>query len=238
MSTIEICLSSDDLTILKQNVTTAYKAGAQRIELCSNMQHDGLTPSMEAIKVARKAFDDRSGLLVMIRPHSNNFCYSPTDIKLMLEQITQAKALGANGIVLGCLTTKNTIDIYALSTLVAYAKSLFLEVTFHRAIDAIQKTEEAINILIEHNVDRVLTSGVQWGEQGSAIDGLKNIEQIIHWASDNIEVVVGGGVNLSNAKLINQTLSSYQTKTSLHTYSGVQVDGFVQQDLINGIANK
>lgn len=238
MSNIEICLNCDDLILLKQNVSTAYKAGVQRIELCSNMQLDGLTPSSEAIKIARKGFGERSGLLVMIRPRSNDFCYSYIEIKLMLKQITQAKSLGANGVVLGCLTTNNTIDIDALSTLVSYAKSLFLEVTFHRAFDAVQEPKGAIHTLIEHNVDRILTSGVQWGKQGSAVNGLKNIAQTIYWASENIEIVVGGGVNIANAKVIHQCLSSYKAKTSLHAYSGVLIDGVVQQTLIDSIANK
>jgi len=235
MIKIEICLNSDDLTTLKKNVTTAYQSGADRIELCSAMEHDGLTPSFEAIKITRQAFEDRKGLLVMIRPRSGDFCYSSNEISIMAEQISQAKEAGADGVAFGCLTKDHHLDLSALSTLIKQANSLDLEITFHRAFDALVDTNDALTQLIELGIQRVLTSGLKWGDTGTAVDGIEQLKQTLKDAKGQVEIVIGGRVSPDNALVIKQALSIYSINFSLHSYSGVLIDSIVQESLIKDL---
>ena len=46
MPEVEICIASDDLATLALQLSAAREGGAKRVELCSNMQLDGLTPSV------------------------------------------------------------------------------------------------------------------------------------------------------------------------------------------------
>ena len=152
MVAVEICLNSDDHQRLVNNVTRVYWAGGERIELCSSMTEEGLTPDVEAISLARKAFAKRPGLMVMIRPRAGNFDYDVDEIDLMLEQITQAAQGGADGVVLGVLTIIDgytTINLPALKKLVRASHELNLKVGFHRAFDAVSNRKLALYQLIK-----------------------------------------------------------------------------------------
>ena len=76
MIEVEICINSDSEQKIADSVGAAYFGGASRVELCSAMHLEGLTPTIEQIKLARKAFKERPGLNVMIRPRTRDFCYN------------------------------------------------------------------------------------------------------------------------------------------------------------------
>ena len=73
----EICINCDSIQNMKSDVSAAYTGGASTIELCGEMQFDGLTPPKESIIVARKIFQ-RNGVMVMIRPRKGDFSYTET----------------------------------------------------------------------------------------------------------------------------------------------------------------
>ena len=65
---VEICANS------YQSAINAEKAGAHRIELCSELSIGGITPSFGLIE---KVVNDLSiPVFVLIRPRSGNFVYS------------------------------------------------------------------------------------------------------------------------------------------------------------------
>ena len=64
-------------------VGAAHRGGASTVELCGAMRCEGLTPRKEQIAEARKAFGDRDGLMVMIRPRAGEFNYSQSELKVM-----------------------------------------------------------------------------------------------------------------------------------------------------------
>ena len=79
----------------------AQKKGADRIELCKNLDEGGLTPNILDIK---KAFDLLTiPLKVMIRCRPGNFLYNKKEIEKMLEDIQKVKALGIKEIVFGVI---------------------------------------------------------------------------------------------------------------------------------------
>ena len=107
----------------------------------------------------------------MIRPRAGDFSYSLGEQKQILQNIQEAKNAGADGIVFGALKD-NKIDIELTEKITNLAKSLGLSTTFHRAFDAIENREKALDNLIDLSVDRVLTSGTPWGSKQGAFEGL------------------------------------------------------------------
>lgn len=232
MSEFEVCLDSNDLATLARDVSKSYSAGAHRIELCSDLSAGGLTPTADAIEVARNAFKTRKGLMVMIRPRAGDFVYSTESLIKMAEQVAVAEKLGANGVVFGGLDKEHNIDTKALGHLMPICRFLGLSVTFHRAFDQVCDRSEALETLIEFGVDKVLTSGTAWQSNSGALDGIDVIRGLIKQAENRIEIVIGGGVCTSNIGAINRHLPYHAKRVSFHSNSGVLRDGEVSSTLV------
>lgn len=226
MIPVEICIDASDAAAVERSVSAAYDGGAATIELCADMHLDGLTPSVDCLVAARRAFRQRPGLMAMIRPRAGDFCYSPAELALMLDQIDAAAAAGADGVVFGALQTlDNRIDLAASQRLVASARRHALKTTMHRAFDATPDPNATLDTLLDLGVDRVLTSGVPWGQRGSALDGVERLARTIQRAQGCIEVVLGGGVNPANVGPLLARLPLDAGRVSVHAYSGAQVNG-------------
>ena len=227
MTDVEICIESISVENVINNVKRAHRGGAARIELCSAMHLDGLTPVGEHIKAARKAFYDRAGLMVMIRPRGGDFVYTGQEVATMLEQIRVSAECGADGVVFGALRAHDKrIDAKIVKKLCRAASDHNLAVTFHRAFDAVSDPLETLAELADLGVDHVLTSGVPWGEPGGAMQGLQKLKHYVAQA-ENIKVIIGGGVRPENALSILDSVALPGRRLSLHAYSGVLEKGVV-----------
>lgn len=236
MACLEVCISSDDPALMAANIRKVYQAGAQRIELCSAMEADGLTPKLDAVILARQAFKNRAGLMVMIRPRAGNFHYDESEICLMLKQIEQVADAGANGVVFGALNEQNSaIDMNTMKRLMFLCQRLHLQVGFHRAFDAITNRKLALKQLIQLSVDRVLTSGTAWGESASALSSIKTLVNIISSVKTEIEVVIAGSINPKNARTIFDNITQPDTLISFHSYSSVLTNGEINQDTVKAL---
>jgi len=69
MPILEVCTGS------LQSVINAVTGGAKRIELCSALSLDGLTPSLGLIKIVRKMFPELT-IHTLIRPREGDFFYN------------------------------------------------------------------------------------------------------------------------------------------------------------------
>ena len=168
----EICVDS------VAGVRAAKAAGAQRVELCADLLEGGITPSLGTIRQARKV--PGIDLNVMIRPRGGDFLFDDDEFATMRADIETAKAEGADGAVIGLLTTAGEIDATRTRELVALARPL--SVTFHRAFDVAAYPFRAIETLIELGVDRVLTSG----QEATVLEGLPLIVELMKRAGDRI----------------------------------------------------
>lgn len=164
----------------------------KRIELCSALSIGGLTPSVGLTEQCVK--QSSVEVHVMIRHKEGGFNYSKDDISVMNADIKLAASAGAHGVVFGVLTDDNRIADNN-KALLDLAKSLDMQVTFHRAFDFVKDYNTAIEKLIDMGFDRLLTSGLKPKvEQG--LDVIKDLQSNY---GDKIEIMAGSGVNGNNA---------------------------------------
>ena len=179
---------------------SAEKRGADRVELCDNLDVGGTTPSYGTIKTTVEKL--KIPVFVMIRPRGGNFCYNKNEIEIMKKDIELCKALGVKGIVLGVLTKNDEIDYPLLKELIDLADPM--EVTFHKAIDDLENPVLEIKKLAEIGVKRILSSGTK----AKALDGKEILNKMIAEANDDITVIVAGGVTTDNFDKVSKEIVS------------------------------
>ena len=195
------------------SVIAAVKGGAERIELCSALSLDGLTPSIGLLKYVRQTFPELK-IHVLIRSCEGGFVYSKDDLETMLLDIHEASAY-ADGIVCGALTPEGDIDTEALRLMVEASEGK--PFTFHRAFDKCRNPQEALEQMIDAGCKRILTSG----QQPSAEQGIPLLHELNKQANGRIIIMPGGGVNEKNARLILDQTGCIEIHGSCSSGSGV-----------------
>lgn len=181
---LEICADSVESAVLAQ------MAGADRIELCDNLNEGGTTPSFGMIASAR---DNLSvALHVIIRPRSGDFLYSDEEFDIMRRDIDLCGEAGIDGIVLGILRNDGEIDTERTAKLTELARPM--SVTFHRAFDMCANPVKGLEEIISAGAERVLTSG----QKNSAAEGSVLLHKLVKQSSGRIIIMPGGGLDESN----------------------------------------
>jgi copper homeostasis protein len=193
--TFELCAET------LQACLAAREGGADRIELCSALSEEGLTPSHAFIKAAV----ERSGLPVhvLLRPRAGDFQYSEEEFALMREDLLHARSLGTSGFALGFLHADGAVNVERTRALVELAAPL--DVTFHRAFDVTPSLDAALEDVIAAGCGRVLTSG---GKRDVAA-GASRLARLVERAAGRIDIAVGGGLRLDNAALVARTTRAH-----------------------------
>jgi len=189
---LEICANS------VASCLEAQKGGAYRVELCAAIPEGGTTPSYGEITLARELLEIK--LNVIIRPRGGDFLYSALEQSIMLKDIEIARRLGADGVVIGCLTARGEVEMQRSRELIDAAEGM--SVTFHRAFDMCRDPFDTLERIITLGCDRILTSGLQpRAEQGIAL-----LKQLVEKAGDRIIIMPGSGVNAQNiARIAKET---------------------------------
>jgi len=139
-----------------EDALATEQRGANRIELCSALDQDGLTPTPELTKQSVKNLS--IPVMAMVRPRGGNFVYTEAEILQMESEIEFFKHSGVAGVVFGLLTNDGAVDVENTQRLAKLAAPL--EVTFHKAIDYsndILQSFQQLNAI--DGITRVLTSG-------------------------------------------------------------------------------
>lgn len=186
-------------------IPQAIQKGANRIELCDNLAVGGTTPSTGVIEEVLAYADENSvPVMTIIRPRGGNFVYNDIELKIMHTDLIEAKKLGTDGIVIGCLTEDGWLDEEALDLFIETAEGL--QITFHMAFDALSKENQfkAIDWLAERGVTRILTHG---GPAGTPIeDNFDHLKELIAYADQRILILPGGGISTENVQTVMDTL--------------------------------
>ncbi len=187
---IELCAATIEA------IKVAGEMGFDRIELCQNLEQGGTTPSYGMIEYAIACGIETH---VLIRPRPGNFIYDESEMEVILRDIQNCREMGAKGVVIGALNSAGEIDRFFLNR--AMKKSEGMEVTFHRAFDDSFDWKRSLEILIDHKVTRLLSSGMA----SNAEIGIPILRQMTSYVENKIQIMAGGGVNAANiAKIIKE----------------------------------
>jgi copper homeostasis protein len=201
----EACVETIEEALLAQ------KNGAHRIELCSDLANDGLTPSYELMQTACALLD--IPVMVMARPRPGNFIFTPEELKQTKIDIDNAKKAGAMGVVIGLLTADGEIDKKNTRALADYAYPL--QVTFHKAIDELKYPLAGVKVLKTiKGITRILTSG----GKATAFEGQKTIREMIKTSQNILTILVAGKVTYEN-------VSEIQELTGANEFHGRKIAG-------------
>jgi copper homeostasis protein len=181
---IECCANSITSALI------GIKAGANRIELCSELKNGGVTPKYSDIEKLRNLTN--INLHVLILPIANKFVCSKEDLKIIIKDIEFCKSIGIDGVVIGAINEDRSIDITKTKKMVDVARPM--KVTFHRAFDTCLDLENNLEDIIKTGCDYLLTSG----QYSNVNKGLENIAQLIKISKSRITILAGGGVNHKN----------------------------------------
>ncbi|EHQ61820.1 CutC family protein [Paenibacillus dendritiformis C454] len=176
----------------REEVVTAARNGADRIELITAITEGGLTPSLGLVYEAVEAVD--IPVNVMIRPHSRSFMYDADDMRTIVADVRLIRSTGANAIVFGALTPEGTIDKAALEQVLEAADGL--PMTFHRAVDETRDIYEALDVLLGYpQITSVLTSG----GQPSALQATDVIAEMVRRAEGSLlSILAGSGLTVES----------------------------------------
>lgn len=218
---IECCANS------VKSAINGQAGGAERVELCANLELGGTTPSAASICMAREVLE--VDLFVLIRPRAGNFCYSDLEMEEIIQDIEFCKQLGCEGVVIGALTEDGNIDLENTKQMVQAASPM--EVTFHRAFDQVSDSKKALQQLIDCGCDRVLTSG----SKDTVKEGLEVLKELTEQAQDKIRIMPGGGLDIVSALQLYSLgvrefhLSATNKKHDLPRYTQVDViENFIE----------
>jgi copper homeostasis protein len=168
----------------------AEAGGADSIELCSELECAGVTPS-PALMISTIAAVSLP-VHVLIRPRDGDFIYAPAELQKMAAQIQTAKEAGAAGVAIGVLRADGRIDVERARTLIELARPM--HVTFHRAFDETRDLGEALEDVIAAGADSLLTSG----GASDVLTGAATIGALARQACARIRITAGGGLWLNS----------------------------------------
>jgi copper homeostasis protein len=202
----------------------AERGGADRLELCEDLSHGGVTPSADLVNALRAQL--RLPIFVMIRPRAGDFVYSAAEFAGMKRSIASVKESGVEGVVLGILTKGHRVDVERTWELVELAKPL--AVTFHRAFDEAADLRQALEEVIQSGAQRILTSG---GAK-SAPEGAAVLAELVAAAGDRVVIVPGAGINASNVLQVARQTGAREFHSGLSTvlpYTGGNYKKFEEE---------
>jgi copper homeostasis protein len=159
------------------DAATAAAAGADRLELSAALEVGGLTPSPGALAGVKRA-----GLPVvtMIRPRPGGFCYSESELSVMLRDLEWIDG----EIAVGILTPDFEVDFARIKRFPTK------RVVFHRAFDLVPDPLTSLEQLIELGIPRVMADATN----------PERIAALIGAARGRIAILPAGGVRVANVR--------------------------------------
>lgn len=167
----------------------AVREGANRLEVCANLNAGGLTPTAGLIK---ECLALGVPCIAMARPRSGHFVYGPDQMKQVHDAVKLVCDAGATGVVFGVLADDHVIDARVVRDIVNLCGDR--ETVFHRAFDSTPYARKALETLIACEVTRVLTSG----QAATATQGIPVIKALVEQSAGRIEILPAGTVRGEN----------------------------------------
>ena len=177
----------------------AVSEGADRLELCSALELDGLTADREVFLSIKKSIN--IPVRVMLRNRYPHFEVNVADLEELKHDAEWFKRHDADGFVFG-FTAHGKIDEVSTAELLGFCAPL--PCTFHKAFDNCESLTDSLELLIDLGIDDVLTSG---GER-TAAEGTQTLSEIVLLASSRIGVIVAGKVRHNNIATLHEKVKA------------------------------
>lgn len=172
----------------ENDAIAAERGGADRLEVVTSMESDGLTPKAETVERILAAVD--IPVRVMLRPHEG-FAVGSGELSRLLEKAARFAELGAEGFVCGFLDERGELDTEAMVELLpAMAGRPW---TLHRAFDHCRNREAALSAAAAlGGCDTLLTAGSPAG----LADGLEAVCDLAAGSGrpEAPRIMAGGGL--------------------------------------------
>lgn len=158
---LEACVVSMEQALQAQH------RGADRIEICSRLETEGMTPDPALVNTLCQEL--KIPVRVMIRSTEKGFEANENQLDEMVRSIFELKSLPIEGFVIGVMR-HGRVDRQAMVTLIRQAFPL--PITFHKAIDESNDLHGDIEWLNQFSqIDTLLTSGGEF----RATEGIEKI---------------------------------------------------------------
>ena len=194
---LEACVETLEEAIL------AEKKGANRIEFCSRLDLDGLSPDKELINLVVSRLN--IPVKVMIRPREGDFVYSIDEFAEMKNAIQFCKQAGVKGVVFGILDKTSALNLDQIQLLAELAAPL--EVTIHKAIDITPDPIISLRkLMLIENITSVLTSG----GAATALEGKEVIKKMLQESGGKIHIIAAGKITDMNLAKMHHLLSAQE----------------------------
>ena len=197
-----------------EDALRAEDCGAERIELCSRLDLDGLTPGPELLEDVMHRLT--IPVHAMARPRGGNFVFTPDEVQETREHIDLCRSYDVAGVVVGLLRADGLVDVENTRRLAAYAAPM--KVTFHKAIDVSADILVSLDqLLLIPEITGILTSG---GED-TAINGIDMLQKMLDKAGERLATFAAGKVTTHNLEKLHAILQAkaYHGKQIVYDYS-------------------
>ncbi|MFM2394577.1 MAG: hypothetical protein RLZZ546_2559 [Bacteroidota bacterium] len=177
-----------------------YQSKVDQIEFCSFLDKDGLTPTLEDIKVLTESI--KIPLKVMIRSRDGNFQYKNEEMKQMIRSAKEFINLGINRFVFGSIKNNRM----CIDQVTEFAAEVFpSKVCVHKAIDVSTSILEDTQLLLKiENVNEILSSG----GADTAMNGKQILKQMLQILNGKIDLIAAGKITYKNINEIDTLIGA------------------------------
>ncbi len=173
-----------------EDALSAWRGGADRVELYVSPMEGALTPSMGLVQAAVQAKKETGiglGLYVMLRPRSGDFLYTDADFDTLLRDTDNLYAAGADGFMCGIVTADGMLDVKRMKEVMKRCPGK--PFTLHRGFESTRDQFRTLEECVDLGIDYILTGGLV---PGGGLDTVR-LAQLVEKAAGRIKIVVALG---------------------------------------------
>ena len=173
-----------------EDALSAWRGGADRVELYVSPTEGALTPSAGLVYsavAAKKAAGSNLGLYIMLRPRSGDFLYSDAEFDTLLRDAEILYEAGADGYMSGIITADGQLDIKRMKEVMKRVPGK--PFTLHRAFESTRDQFRTLEECVDLGIDYILTGGLL---PGGGLDTAR-LAKLIEKADNRIKIVVALG---------------------------------------------
>jgi copper homeostasis protein len=182
-----------------RDALAAESGGADRVEVCTAIERDGLTPPPRLVAEIRAAVSIE--VRAMLRP-GDGFALGASERESLATDASALLKAGADGLVLGFLDDRGDVDVESLEALLPSLGGK--PYTFHRAIDHSRDplaTFRTLTTLGESAPDTILTAGSPDGVD-AGLPTLRSLAVEATTAAATPALMIGGGLRQDHVPII------------------------------------